>query len=244
MVILAHRGESYIAPENTLAAIELAWKKGAEAVEIDIHLTRDNRIVVIHDSSTGRITGTDLVVSETDADELRELDFRRSKGEQFAGERIPFLSEVLATIPPLGTLLIEIKCGTDVLPNLRDTLDESGKRSQVKIISFDLGVVSAAKKLMPDITTYWLGAPEKDPLTGRRRPYDPKLIQLALDNNLDGLNLEYSVLTEDYIDAIKSVGLEFWSWNVNDPIEAKRLMEMGVDGLGTDRCEWLKQQMK
>lgn len=244
MEILAHRGESYIAPENTLASIKLAWEKGADAVEIDVRLTRDNKIVVIHDLSTGRITGTDLMVSETDADELRKLDFGKSTGEQFAGERIPFLEEVLATIPPRGMLLIEIKCGVDVLPILRDTIDVSDKRSQVTIISFDLAVVSASKKLMSDILTYWLGAPEKDPITGRYRLYDLKLIQIVLDNNLDGLSLQYSQLTEEFVDEVKAAGLALWTWNVNDPAEAKRLMEMGVDGLGTDRCEWIKRQMR
>lgn len=244
MKILAHRGESYIAPENTLAAIKLAWKKGAEVAEIDIRLTRDNKIVVIHDPSTGRIAGTDLVVSETNADELRELDFGKIKGEQYTGERIPFLSEVLATIPPNGMLFIEIKCGTDVLPLLRDTLDNSGKRSQITIVGFNLDVMSASKKLMPDIPTYWICAPEKDTVTGEYRPYDPKLIRITLENNLDALNLEYRMLTEDYADMVKSAGLELWAWTVNDPADAKRLIEMGVDGIGTDRCEWLKEQIR
>lgn len=244
MILLAHRGESYIAPENTLAAIELAWEKGAEAVELDIHMTRDRRIVVIHDAKTGRTAGTDLVVKDTDSYELRKLDFGKFKGEQFAGERIPFLEEVLATIPPKGRLLVEIKCSTDVLPILRELLDKSGKRSQVTIISFDLGVVSESKKMMPDLQTYWLQSTAKDPSTGERLPYDPKLMQTVLDNHLDGLDLHYAMVTKDYADAVKTAGLALWTWTVNDAPEARHQMELGVDGLGTDRCEWLKEQLK
>jgi glycerophosphoryl diester phosphodiesterase len=244
MILLAHRGELYIAPENTLAAFKLAWEMGAEAVELDVHLSRDNKIMVMHDPRTGRTAGTDLVIRDTDSDELRTLDVGRWKGEQYAGEKIPFLAEALDLIPPGGRLLVEIKCGPEIVPFLRDLLDETGKRSQVTIISFDLYVVSASKKTMPDVPHYWLRSPEKDADTGRYQPYDPKLIQTALDDHLDGLDLQYSLVTKQYADAVKSKGLALWTWTVNDPAEAGHQMEMGVDGLGTDRCAWLKEQMK
>ena len=128
MILLAHRGESFIAPENTLAAFKLAWEKHAEAVELDVYLTHDNKIVVMHDAKTGRTAGTDLVLKDTDSAELRKLDVGKWKGEQYAGEKVPFLEEALATIPPRGRLLVEIKCGPELLPFLRDVLDKSGKR--------------------------------------------------------------------------------------------------------------------
>lgn len=244
MVILAHRGESYIAPENTLAAFKLAWEKGAKAVELDVYMTPDKKIVCIHDAMTGRTGGgVNLPVKETNSEELRKLDFGKWKGEQYAGEKIPFLSEALATIPKGGRMLVEIKCGVDILPYLRDILDASGKRSQVMIISFSLEVVAASKKLMPDLRTYYLSMPAKDPKTGQRLPYDRKLIQTALDNKLDGLDLYYQGVTKEFADAIKAAGLALWTWTVNDAVEAKRQMELGVDGLGTDRAAWLTEQL-
>lgn len=243
MIMLAHRGESYIAPENTLAAFNLAWKQGAEAVELDCHLTRDNKIMVMHDAKTGRTAGTDLVIKDTDSAELRKLDVGKWKGAQYAGEKMPFLSEALATIPPHGRMLIEVKCGPEIIPFLRDVIDASGKRRNVTIISFNLDVVAQSKKVMPDVPHYYLRSPVKDPKTGQLQPYDPKLIQTALDHGLDGLDLHYSMVTKEFADAVKAKGLALWTWTVNDPAEAKRQAELGVDGLGTDRCAWLKEQM-
>jgi len=194
--LLAHRGESYIAPENTLAAINLAWDKGATAVEIDIYLTRDKKIILSHDKSTLRCSGTDLLIAETDSAELRKLDVGKHKGEQYAGEKMPFFDEVLRTIPPGGKILVEIKCGPEILPLVSNELDATGKRQQVVIISFSLDVVAQSKKVMPDVPAYWLQMTKKDPDTQQWPPYEEdRLIQTALDNNLDGLDLHYAPVT-------------------------------------------------
>lgn len=244
MELLAHRGESYIAPENTLAAINLAWEKGATAVEIDIYLTKDQKIILSHDKSTARCSGIDLMIAETDSAELRKLDVGKWKGDEYAGVKMPFLDEVLATLPKGGKILIEVKCGPEILPLLRDTLDASGKRSQVVIISFNLDVVTQSKPIMPDVPAYWLQMMKKDATTGEWLPYDEdRLIQTALDNGLDGLDLHYAMVTKEFAAAIKAAGLALWTWTVNDPSEAKHQAELGVDGLGTDRCAWMKEQI-
>jgi len=85
--IIAHRGASYLAPENTMASVMLGWEKGAD-VEVDIYLTKDNRIVVIHDDTTERTGGTDVNVAETTSEELRKLDVGSFKSEEYAGEQI------------------------------------------------------------------------------------------------------------------------------------------------------------
>src|SRR6478672_5367982 len=99
MQIIAHRGASFDAPENTLAAIRLGWDQGADGVEFDVRLSRDGQIVVIHDADTRRVANVDRLVSDQTVDELRQLDVGRWKGPQFAGERIPTLAEVLAIVP-------------------------------------------------------------------------------------------------------------------------------------------------
>lgn len=243
MILLAHRGESFNAPENTLSAFKMAWDKGAKAVEIDVYLTKDHKIVVMHDANTKRTGGADLVAKDTDSAELRKLDFGKWKGEQFAGEKIPFLEEVLATIPKGGNLFVEIKCGVEILPFLREVLDKSGKRSQVTIISFSLDVVSASKKMMPDRPTYYLRSPAKDSATGKHLPYDANLIKIAVDNHLDGLDLEHTLVTKEYTDAVKAAGLSLWTWTVDDVAEAKRQMEIGVDGMATNRTAWMAEQL-
>ena len=89
--IIAHRGASHLAPENTLASVELAWKRGADAVEIDIWLTKDGRIVAIHDEDTERTTGRKWVIADHTLAELRRLDAGSWKDESYAGEPIPIL---------------------------------------------------------------------------------------------------------------------------------------------------------
>ena len=97
--IIAHRGASYLAPENTMASVMLGWEKGAD-VEIDVYLTKDNKIVAIHDETTERTAGTDVNVAESTSEELRKLDVGSFKSEEYAGEQIPFLADIVKTIPP------------------------------------------------------------------------------------------------------------------------------------------------
>jgi glycerophosphoryl diester phosphodiesterase len=185
----------------------------------------------------------DLKVKETDSSRLRELDVGRFKGPAFAGERIPFLEEVVASIPPTQKLYIEIKCGQEILPQLRQLLVESGKLSRVVIIGFDLETVAASKKLI-DVPTYWLKSAAKDKNTGQWIPHDPKLVQTAKDKGLDGLDVDYAGVNEEFVRAVKAAGQKLYVWTVDDPEEAKRLVKLGVDGITTNRPDWLREQLK
>ena len=240
--IIAHRGASYLAPENTMASVMLGWEKNAD-VEVDVHLSRDNRIVIIHDDSTKKITGMDLKVRETDSEELRKLDYGSFKGEKFAGEQIPFLDDVLKTIPPERILYIEIKCGKEILPVLRPLIIESGKISQIVIIGFDIEVVTSSKQLI-DVPTYWLRGTKKVKETEEWIPHDPNLVQIAQDRGLDGLDVHCAGVTKEFTDAVKAAGQKLYVWTVDDPNEAKRLVRLGVTGITTNRPEWLREQLK
>ena len=199
--------------------------------------------MVMHDGSTGRVAGEDLVIKETNSSDLRKLDVGKWKGEQYAGEKIPFLEEALAIVPPGKALLMEIKCALEALPVIRDILDASGKRSQVLSISFNLEVVTESKKLMPDLETVLIRSCEKNPETGERIPYGEQLIQTALDANLDGLNLQYHTMTQEYADMVRAAGLKLWTWTSNDPAVVKRQMELGAERFGTDRRRWMAEQL-
>jgi len=233
---IAHRGASYDAPENTLAAVKLAWDKNADAVEIDVHLSKDNRIMVIHDKDTKRTSGEKLVVKNTNSDELRKMDVGGFKGSDFMGEKIPFLEEVVETIPAGKKLFIEIKCGTEVLPFLKDLVEKSSKKEQLIIIGFDFEVVEKAKNLIPNVPVYWLHVN----VVGE---YDKKWIEKAKQAGLDGLNFRFKGITSGYAKAVHKAGLKIFTWTVDDPKEAKRLIELGIDGIATNRPEWLKNQV-
>ena len=104
--IIAHRGASYLAPENTMASVMLAWEKGVDA-EVDVHLSKDNQIIVIHDSTTKRTGQTDLTVKETEYQHLSKLDVGTFKSEKYSGEPIPLLSDILKTIPPTENYMLK-----------------------------------------------------------------------------------------------------------------------------------------
>jgi glycerophosphoryl diester phosphodiesterase len=220
----------------------LGWDKGAD-VEVDVHLSKDNRIVVIHDATTEHITGIDLNVSETTSEELRKLDMGGFKGEQFAGERIPFLSDVIATIPAGRKLYVEIKCGVEILPFLQKLIAGSGKISQIVIIGFDLETIAESKRLL-DVPTYWLKGTDQVEETEEWIPHDPNLVQMAEDNGLDGLDVHYAGVTEEFANAVKAAGQKLYVWTVDDPVEAIRLRRLGVDGITTNRPGWLRQRFK
>jgi len=241
--IIAHRGASYLAPENTNAAARLAWKLNADAVEVDVYLSKDNRIVVIHDHTTKRTSGVDLKVAQATAKELRKLDVGSFKSKKYAGEKIPFLEEIIATVPPKKKLYVEVKCGPEILPYLEQVIEQSGKKKQIVIISFNLEVVTRTKKVMPKLPAYWLIGTKKDKQTKKLLPHDPQWLQTARERGIDGLNVHYAGVTKDFMKAVQNSKQELYVWTVDDPQEAKRLIELGIKGITTNRPEWLRNQL-
>jgi glycerophosphoryl diester phosphodiesterase len=236
--VIAHRGASHLAPENTRAAVELAWRLGADAVEVDVRLTRDGRIVVIHDETTDRTAGRHWEVAATNSSLLRLLDVGRHKHPRFAGERIPYLEEVLQTVPPDRQLFVEIKCGPEILPALTQTIARSGKRSQVVIIGFDLATVTAAKTALPESGAHWLC--DKRVFTS----YDRSLVEQAKASGVDGLDVHWTGLTRQFIRAVKAAGLRLYVWTIDDPTHALRLKSLGVDGITTNHPGRLRRRIE
>ena len=240
--IIAHRGASYLAPENTMASVMLGWEKGAD-VEVDVYLAKDNRIVAIHDKTTKRTAVTDANIAETTSEELRKLDVGSFKSEEYAGEQIPFLADIVETIPPGQKLFVEIKCGQEILPYLRELLARSGKMARIVIIGFDLETVTMSKEMI-DVPTYWLKGTEKIEDTEQWIPHDPQLVQTAKEKGLDGLDVHYAGVTKEFVDAVKASGQKLYVWTVDDPKEAIRLVKLGIDGITTNRPGWLRDQLK
>jgi glycerophosphoryl diester phosphodiesterase len=243
MEIVAHRGASFLAPENTLIATNLAWELGADAVEVDVYLTHDRRIVAIHDENTLRTSGRDMLVAESRSGELRSLDVGSLKAKKYAGEKIPFLEEVLESLPKGKTLFVEVKCGTQILPHLNELLVKSGRLSQVIVISFDYQVAVGFKKIQPEIPVHFLISSEKDE-HGARAAYQKDLVDQALAGKLDGLGVHHAGVTESFAKAVRKAGLELYVWTVDDPFEAKRLRDLGADWLATNRPGWMRKQLE
>ena len=141
-MVVAHRGASGEAPENTIPAFNLAWKQGADAIEGDFHLTKDGQVVCIHDANTKKVAGKNLVVKNTTLAELKKLDVGIKKGAAFEGTSIPTIGEVFETIPAKKKIYIEIKCGLEIIsPLLREVSKSRLEKEQVVFICFDAKII-------------------------------------------------------------------------------------------------------
>ncbi len=245
-LFVAHRGASFDAPENTLAAVNLAWERGADGVEVDVYLTADGKIICLHDRSLKRTTGLDRFIDEMLYDELVTLDAGSWKSARYAGEPLPLLDDVLRTIPPGRFLLIEVKCGPEIVEPLRRVLEAHDlEPAQTRIISFGHDVCAAAMRAMPDRPVYYLSSFKQDEQTGRWSPTIEELIAKALAANLDGLDLwAGGPLDEAAAQNIRAAGLELHVWTVNDPVLARRMIQLRAHSITTDRPAWLRSEIK
>lgn len=233
---IAHRGASHDAPENTVASAKLAWVQNADAVEIDVYLASDNRVVTIHDNNTKRVTGDsrNLPIRNTPSLVLRDLDVGLWKGEQWKGERIPYLEEIFETVPKGKMLVIEVKCTSEIIPHLQRIMEKSEKAHQALFICFDWQTIVDLKKAFPENKAYWLSSSKKDVVEKM-----PKVVEAGLD----GLDLHYGTIDQEVMDLAKNHNLEVLAWTVNNPEEVKRLNNLGVTSITTDRPQWLREQV-
>lgn len=235
--VIAHGGSSFAAPGNTLAAINLAWEQGADLVEVDLQLSADNRIMLLHDASTWSTAGTDLVVRGNHSALLRTLDVGSYKGSQYAGERIPFLEEALATLPPNRRMLLEIKTGEEILPYLQQVISASGKRERIMVYATNpplFSMLGRLRQLMPDLTIGYSVTGVTD---------ERQLIQAALETKVNFLSVHQDCVTPSLIAAASQEGLQIFAWTVNNPDIAKMLIWYGIDGYLTDFPDFMRKQV-
>ena len=261
MALIGHRGASGDAPENTLESIKLAWQQGAAGAECDIMLTKDEKIVLMHDDTTKRTTGgdADLMVADTEWDKLKTLDVGSFKGPQWKNVKIPLLSDVLTAIPEGKKLFIEIKSGDKneganrkILTLLIDLLRQNGiKGNKIVLISFDHNILADFKKLAPEFQAYIITAfvdwPGDWPYLKTSSDLD-KYISFAKANNIDGIDMENSnVITKEWVSRLHKSGIKstIWSYEKDDTIEnAKRFENIGIDYLTTNYPGNIKSQLE
>lgn len=231
---VAHRGASYLAPENTLASIQLAWELGADAAECDIMLSSDKRVILFHDKNTKKLTGKDFVVKETPWEQLETLVVipRESNRPEYRDETIPLLQDVLATIPENRMLVIEIKTGPEILPHLKEVIDRHWTQGNISFIAFDFKTIKEAKALYPEVPCYYLSMFKADL---------NKYMTAIVESGLDGVDLRYQMIDGKVMDRCAAAGLDVWCWTVNDPEVALKMKKLGVSAITTDRPAWLKK---
>jgi glycerophosphoryl diester phosphodiesterase len=234
---VGHRGASYLAPENTLAAIQLAWELGAHGAECDVMLTADKKVVLFHDKNTKKLTGQNLSVKEATWEELKPLVVipRETNRPEYTNETIPLLEDVLAAIPEDRMLVIEIKTGPEILPYLREVISQHWKSGEISFIAFDLETIKQTKALYPELPCYYLSSFKSD---------INKHFDAVVKSGLDGVDLRHNIIDEELVERCNASGLDVWCWTVNDPEIAKKMQQLGVSAVTTDRPAWLKSYLQ
>lgn len=226
--IIAHRGSSHDAPENTLAAIERALEDEADAIEIDVRLTKDNVPVLIHDATLTRTTNdTDNTpVSSLTYDELLAYDAGSWFGEEFVGEPIPTLEEALTLINGRAKVYIELKV-TDVelIEHIVTLTEELNIENDVKVLSFDSATLRAFKARNASIETVLLIF-----------TFFGDIDSLGRNTNIDNIALEYNlaVNNENYITQLQQRGKKVYVYTVNSKGRLSQMNDLAVDGVITD----------
>lgn len=242
-VIVAHRGASYDAPENTLAAFHEAFKQRADGIEGDFYLTRDRHIVCIHDKDTSRTGGKKLDVSNSTLAELRQLEYGAWKSKKFRGETLPKFDEVAATVPAGKLFVIELKVGPEIVAPLKSEIDRLGlPPKDLLIIAFEERTVSECKKLLPDVRVHWLTG-FKQTEQGSWTPTREMISATLRATGADGVGMkgERAVVDAAFIAALRAAGMqEFHVWTIDDPQDASYFQELGAIGITTNRPAFIR----
>ena len=239
-LILGHRGASALAPENTLAAFSRAICDGADGIEFDVRLARDQVPVVIHDATLKRTAGIDRSVSQLTAAELQEIDVgrwfaaRTQLTEPYTPARLPTLAEVFELYSSnRGVLYVEMNCdaeeGAALAASVVRLTRDSRMADRVVVESFDLAAIAAVKRLDKGIRTAALFEPKLSrPISTIRRL---KMVEIAQSVGADEIALHHTLAGERVIEKARGEGLDVVLWTVDDPRWIARARSLGVKAL-------------
>jgi len=233
-LVIAHRGASMYAPENTIAAFELAVEMGADAIELDTMLSADGVPVVIHDQSLERTTNGSGSVASKAVAEIKQLDAGSMFEAKFAGEKIPTLEEVFSAVGQEILINVELKnyaSTFDRLPEIVvDLVIKKGLSNRVLLSSFNPIALIKAKKASDKI--------RRAALIGG----GPKIVRGIIEWFTDyfALHPEVSLVNQGMVDKHHNAGHKVNVWTINEESVMMKLLFMGVDGLITDKPDTAK----
>jgi glycerophosphoryl diester phosphodiesterase len=238
--VAAHRGASAEAPENTPAAFRLAWEEGADFVEADIRLTRDQRLVCVHDADTARVAAERLVVEEATLDELRALDVGLWKGASWRGAQAPTFEELAATVPTGKGLLLDVKNCPGIVALLADALTACPLLpSRVALVSFHEELLEEARRALPHHRRLLLLD------TGSDTPPGQALVDRVDRVGAHGVDLRLQPWMSPALAApLREAGREVHLWTVDTAEEVVQALTLDPDSITTNRPGWLVEQLK
>ena len=227
--VIAHRGASGYAPENTMEAFLLAIEQGADGIELDVQLSRDGIPVVIHDETIDRVTDRTGYVKDYTLQELKELTVLKDRFPQYSQSKIPTLKEVLEAVKSSGIQVnIELKTGIywypDIEKKVAEIVEETGMKEKIIYSSFNHYSVQRIKEIVPDAETAYL--------------YSDVILNVedyARKTKVDGLHpAVYHVKMADFLKGYIESGLNVRVWTVNEEADMKALTEAGVTAVITN----------
>ncbi|MBI4581292.1 MAG: hypothetical protein HY718_16435 [Planctomycetes bacterium] len=233
-LVIAHRGFSWVAPENTLASFRLAMETGAEMAECDVYLTKDRVPILLHDATLTRTTGRKAKPGDLTLAEIKQLDAGKWKAPEYTGERIPTLTEALGLVKGRMRMVIELKqesIGAEVLESIR----ASGTDPQdLMVFSFHANAVDQIGRLEPLLPTTWLV--DKP---GLDTPVWRKTLAEALRVRASAVGTSLPHVDPGFVRLAHECGLSVFVWTVDEPEDMSYLIRLGVDGIITDRPDVL-----
>lgn len=234
---VAHRGATAYAPENTIAAFDLAVEMKADYIEIDVQRSKDGALVLIHDTTVDRTTDGTGKVGDLTLEQLRSLDAGSWKGDQYKGEPIPTFEEILDRYRGKVGILIELKA-PELYPGIEKQVADAlkarnlNKPQNEKIIiqSFNFESMKKTNELLPKVP---IGV-----LTSSRAHTTPDALQ-EFSTYADWFNPSYGIVTEELVNQVHSLGMKIGSWTVRSQEAANFLFEMKVDAIITDYPDYV-----
>jgi len=223
--VIGHRGAAGLEPENTLRSVRRAIELGVDRVEIDVRVSRDGRLVIMHDETVDRTTNGHGYVSELTFDELRSLDAGM-------GEKIPTLKEILEFTMGKAKLEIELKVPEATEPTIQ-LVEELNAEKDVIVISFIHDLLERVHDLSPNIKT---GALFFDV------PKD--ILQRALKVHASSIHVYYRNVNSELVREAHRSGLEVAVWNPNKIEDMREMIGLDVDAIGSDRPDILIQLLR
>jgi glycerophosphoryl diester phosphodiesterase len=239
-LILGHRGASAYAPENTLAAFNLAFELGADGIELDVALTQDNVPIVIHDDTLERTTNGSGKVNALDRAAIAQLDAGAWFDRKFSGERVPTLEQVLCHLKQ-GLINVEIKYTGVRLDNDRleqavaDVILQTHSQARVLVSSFHPIALYRLARQYPQLQRGLLYRHDL-PIYLRRAWFRPLVRPHALHPNA-------ALITAKYVAWARAKGYRIMAWTVDDPAQARQLASWGVDAIITNKPDILTRSL-
>ena len=249
--LIAHRGESVDAPENTLPAYKMAVERGF-GFECDVYLSKDGRVFTFHDRDLKRTTAgaNTNKCGDVTWDEISKLDvgsWGKWKGSKFAGTRPALLEELLELARDGRWIYIEVKTGPEIVPHIKKVFDAQNTATpkNVIFISFNGRTCKALKTQMPEYKVFLLTWAKHR--RGGKRPFTPAEILKSLrKTGADGVDCHYdpAVVTSDFINEIRNAGFEFHVWCIDDLPNAVEAFRRGVQTVSTNCAQKLLDEHK